>query len=95
MSGGLGKKVCVIGAGGLGLAALKNLSETGFDVTVFERASYIGGLWHATTDPDQTSVLPQTRAVLTKYSVRSPSLSLSARPLVNAWDSRLHTPTFL
>ncbi|EFW20968.1 hypothetical protein D8B26_002753 [Coccidioides posadasii str. Silveira] len=69
MSGGLGKKVCVIGAGGLGLAALKNLVETGFDVTVFERASYIGGLWHVTTDPDQTSVLPQTRAVLTKYSV--------------------------
>jgi len=71
MSGGLGKKVCVIGAGGLGMVALKNLLETGFDVTVFERASYIGGLWHATTDPDQTSVLPQTRAVLSKYSVGS------------------------
>jgi cation diffusion facilitator CzcD-associated flavoprotein CzcO len=94
MSGGPGKKVCVIGAGDLGLAALKNLLETGFDATLFERASYIGGLWHATTDPDQTFILPQT-AVLSKYSFRSPSLSLSSSLLINAWDFRLHTPTFL
>jgi cation diffusion facilitator CzcD-associated flavoprotein CzcO len=70
MSGGLGRDVCVIGGGGLGLAAAKNLLEQGFHVTVFEQASFIGGLWHATTDPNQTSVLPQSRAVLSKYSVR-------------------------
>jgi dimethylaniline monooxygenase (N-oxide forming) len=81
MSSGLGKKVCIIGAGGLGLVALKNLLETGFEVTVFERASYIGRLWHANTDPDQTSVLPQTRAVLSKYAVCPPCWVVKFSPL--------------
>ncbi|GIZ36591.1 hypothetical protein CKM354_000006100 [Cercospora kikuchii] len=68
MSGDIGRSICVIGAGGLGLVAAKNLLEQGFDVTVFEQANYVGGLWHATTDPNQTSVLPESRAVLTKHS---------------------------
>ncbi|KAM5366863.1 hypothetical protein ACJZ2D_010315 [Fusarium nematophilum] len=51
--------VAVIGLGVLGLVAVKNLTEEGFDVTGFERNSYVGGLWHY-TDEDKTSVLPTT-----------------------------------
>jgi dimethylaniline monooxygenase (N-oxide forming) len=40
----------------MGLVATKNLVEAGFDVTGFERNTYVGGLWHY-TDKDQTSVL--------------------------------------
>ncbi|KAM0323264.1 hypothetical protein ACHAQA_008855 [Verticillium albo-atrum] len=49
--------VAVIGLGVLGLVAAKNLVEEGFEVTGFERNTYVGGLWHY-TDEDQTSVLP-------------------------------------
>lgn len=44
-------------AGVLGLVALKNLVEEGFDVTGFDSNAYVGGLWHY-TDEDKTSVLP-------------------------------------
>lgn len=43
--------------GVVGLVAVKNLVEEGFDVTGFDRNDYVGGLWHYTED-DKTSVLP-------------------------------------
>lgn len=43
--------------GVMGLVAVKNLTEEGFDVTGFDRNDYVGGLWHY-TDEDKTSVLP-------------------------------------
>lgn len=69
MSGGLGKSVCIIGAGALGLVATKNLLEEGFEVTTFERNDYIGGLWRHTKDTTQTSVHEMTRANVSKQSV--------------------------
>ncbi|KAH7157356.1 flavin monooxygenase-like protein [Dactylonectria estremocensis] len=51
--------VAVIGLGVLGLVAVKNLVEEGFNVTGFDRNDYVGGLWHY-TDEDKTSVLPTT-----------------------------------
>ncbi len=39
-----GKKVAVIGSGPAGLAAANNLNKMGYDVTVFEKLEYIGGL---------------------------------------------------
>src|SRR3954465_15281769 len=38
--------VCVIGAGGSGLAAVKNLGQYGFDVDCYERETGIGGAWN-------------------------------------------------
>jgi hypothetical protein len=38
-------RVAVIGAGPAGLAALKALSEAGFDVTCFEKGDRVGGIW--------------------------------------------------
>lgn len=71
MSGGIGKSVCVIGAGALGLVATKNFTEEGFDVTTFERNDYVGGLWHHTEDPAQTSVHRATKANVSKQGVSS------------------------
>jgi dimethylaniline monooxygenase (N-oxide forming) len=42
--------VAVIGAGPVGLMALKNLRQEGFDAEIFEKRSYVGGLWKASQD---------------------------------------------
>lgn len=39
-----GKKVAVIGSGPAGLAAANNLNKKGYDVTIFEKLEYVGGL---------------------------------------------------
>ncbi len=41
----LHKSVCIIGAGVAGLVSAKVLKHDGFDVTVFEKDSAIGGVW--------------------------------------------------
>jgi hypothetical protein len=41
-----GDTVCVIGAGGSGLAAIKNLREQGFEVDCYERETNVGGAWN-------------------------------------------------
>lgn len=64
-----GSDVCVIGSGVLGLLALKNLLEQGLDVTAFERNDYVGGNWHASQDPDQTSALTGTTANTSRHCV--------------------------
>lgn len=40
-----GPTVCVIGAGVAGLVSAKVLKHNGFDVTVFEKESTVGGVW--------------------------------------------------
>lgn len=39
-----GKKVAVIGSGPAGLAVANNLNKKGYDVTIFEKLEYVGGL---------------------------------------------------
>ncbi|RSL89192.1 hypothetical protein CEP51_001371 [Fusarium floridanum] len=56
----VGSDVCVIGTGVLGLLALKNLLEQGLNATAFERNEYIGGTWHASLNPGQTTALTGT-----------------------------------
>lgn len=48
------KLICCAGA--LGLVAVKNLVEEGFEVTGFDRNKYPGGLWKY-TEEEKTSVL--------------------------------------
>ena len=45
IEGTVEKKVAVIGAGAGGTCAAKYMIEAGFDVTVYEAGSNIGGLW--------------------------------------------------
>ncbi|KAF2165561.1 hypothetical protein M409DRAFT_36953 [Zasmidium cellare ATCC 36951] len=52
--------VAIVGAGALGLVATKNLIEEGFDVTTFEKNTYVGGLWHVNGDSNVTSALVGT-----------------------------------
>ncbi|CAF4786180.1 unnamed protein product [Rotaria sp. Silwood2] len=39
------KSVAIIGAGSSGLVAANVLLKDGFNVTIFERGRYIGGMW--------------------------------------------------
>jgi dimethylaniline monooxygenase (N-oxide forming) len=43
-------RIAVIGAGPLGLVALKTLREDGFDALGFESRPYVGGLWKYSKD---------------------------------------------
>jgi len=52
-------KAAVIGAGPLGLLATKNLLEEGFDVTTYDKRSYVGGLWKHSAE-NATTVTPNT-----------------------------------
>lgn len=50
------KKVCVVGAGMSGLAAMKALQDQGIPFEAFERRSDLGGLWRYSSNPDEFSV---------------------------------------
>jgi hypothetical protein len=43
-------QIAVIGAGAAGLISAKTMSQTGFDVVIFEQGSCIGGLWDFDND---------------------------------------------
>jgi hypothetical protein len=49
------KRVAIIGAGACGICAAKYLLEVGFDVTVFEIGSQIGGMWCYQNDNGRSS----------------------------------------
>ena len=48
-------KIAVIGAGACGLCAAKYLTGAGFDVTIFEIGTQIGGLWCYMNDNGRSS----------------------------------------
>ncbi|KAF5711677.1 monooxygenase [Fusarium globosum] len=62
----LNSDICVVGAGPLGLLALKNLREQGLDAKAFERQEYVGGTWHASNNIEQTTALEYTTANTSK-----------------------------
>ncbi|KAL2837600.1 hypothetical protein BJX68DRAFT_249635 [Aspergillus pseudodeflectus] len=49
--------LAVIGLGASALVTLKTLAEKGFNVTVFERSSSIGGFWGYEDTTTKTTVL--------------------------------------
>lgn len=72
----LGKRVCVIGAGMIGLVTTKNLLEQGLEVTTIERNDYVAGLWHVSKAQDRTTALEVTTANNSKQIVCSIVLAL-------------------
>lgn len=71
----LGKDVCIVGAGALGLVALKNLKEQGLQPTVYERNEFIAGTWHVSTR-DQTSALEWTTLMTSTHTVVTSQVTL-------------------
>jgi Flavin-binding monooxygenase-like len=62
------KTVAVIGAGPSGLAAAKNFKDAGFEVTVFEAGSGIGGNWRFSEDEGHSSVFETTHIISSKFT---------------------------
>lgn len=65
------RRIAVIGAGAGGLCAAKHLKEKGFEVTIFEQGSRIGGLWVYDNDngtsPAYASLHCNSEARVTAY----------------------------
>lgn len=60
-------RVCVIGAGPSGLAAIKNLQEQGVtNITVFEKNAQIGGNWVYDENGEHSSVYETTHIISSK-----------------------------
>ncbi|KAM0188268.1 hypothetical protein ACHAPI_010664 [Fusarium lateritium] len=60
--------VAVIGAGPTGLSMLKQLLHDGFNATLFERRSSVGGLWSYDADHGWTTAMQSTGANISKYT---------------------------
>ncbi|KAL6914652.1 hypothetical protein FSST1_012412 [Fusarium sambucinum] len=60
--------VAVIGAGPTGITMLKQLLQDGFNATLFERRSQVGGLWAYDAKHGWTSALESTSANISKYT---------------------------
>ena len=59
-----GAKALVIGAGAAGLVSARCLLQRGFDVTILEKSSRIGGVWKGFTKEGPTGVYDSLRSNL-------------------------------
>ncbi len=78
-----GENVCVIGAGGSGLAAIKNLKEHGFGVDCFERETGVGGGWN--WRHDRSPVYASTHLISSKPFTQYPDF-----PMPDSWPDYPH-----
>ncbi len=75
--------VCVIGAGGSGLAAVKNLREHGFAVDCYERETSVGGAWN--WRHDRSPVYASTHLVSSRPLTEFPDF-----PMPDDWPDYVH-----
>jgi hypothetical protein len=78
-----GDTVCVIGAGGSGLAAIKNLKEYGFGVDCYERETGVGGAWN--WRHDRSPVYASTHLISSKPFTQFPDF-----PMPDDWPDYPH-----
>ncbi|WP_338090542.1 flavin-containing monooxygenase [Planosporangium thailandense] len=78
-----GEAVCVIGAGGSGLNAIKNLREAGFSVDCYERETGVGGAWN--WRHDRSPVYASTHLVTSKPLTQFPDF-----PMPDDWPDYPH-----
>jgi dimethylaniline monooxygenase (N-oxide forming) len=66
-------RVCIVGGGPQGLAALKNLLELNdgdakiFEVELLEARNCLGGKWSYTKDPSEATALPNTKQNTSRF----------------------------
>lgn len=77
------EKVCVIGAGASGLAAVKNLVEQGFGVDCYERETGVGGAWN--WRHDRSPVYASAHLISSKPSTQFPDF-----PMPDWWSDYPH-----
>jgi dimethylaniline monooxygenase (N-oxide forming) len=68
---------------------LKTLREDGFEVTLYERRTQVGGLWAYTDDTSMTSALRTTRALISKYTC-----GMTDFPMPDKYPSHLTSAQF-
>jgi flavin-binding monooxygenase-like protein len=78
-----GDTVCVVGAGGSGLAAIKNLTEHGFGVDCYERETNVGGGWN--WRHDRSPVYASTHLLSSKPFTQFPDF-----PMPDDWPDYPH-----
>jgi hypothetical protein len=78
-----GDTVCVIGAGGSGLTAIKNLREAGFSVDCYERETTVGGGWN--WRHDRSPVYAGTHMISSKPFTQFPDF-----PMPDDWPDYPH-----
>lgn len=71
-----GEAVCVIGAGGSGLAAVKAFRERGLSVVCFEQGSNVGGNWRYENDSGVSSAYRSLRCNVSRRRMQYPSLPM-------------------
>ena len=75
--------VCVVGAGGSGLAAVKNLREHGFSVDCYERETSVGGAWN--WRHDRSAVYAGTHLITSRPLTEFPDF-----PMPDSWPDYPH-----
>ena len=73
------KRVAIIGAGACGICAAKYLLEAGFDVTVFEIGTQIGGMWCYDNDNGRSSAYRTLHINTSRGVTRFSDLDFDAR----------------
>jgi len=72
------ERVCVIGAGSSGLAALRELKSRGFGVECFEKGSGVGGTWRYENDSGTSAAYASLRTNVSRAGMQYPSFPMPA-----------------
>ena len=72
------ERVCVIGAGSSGLAALRELKSRGFGVECFEKGSGVGGTWRYENDSGTSAAYASLRTNVSRARMQYPSFPMPA-----------------
>ena len=85
--------VCIIGAGVSGLVTAKVLQHDGFDVTIFEKESTIGGVWAPSCTYAGLGVQnPQEHYAFTDFPYPETASEISAHWLSECFLGQLELP---
>lgn len=82
------KNVCVIGAGGSGLVAAKELLDEGHRVTCFERHDQLGGVFCPSAAADRSGAYDSTKLTISNYMMSFSSFPPPRQQERRFWSAR-------